>query len=574
MASGGSSRSTAVDVPSPSSPPPLQPRRSTRASFSNKPASVSSHMSEPPDSAAEPPSRPSLKALGKRPERQAEQNQPQQPELPASSDVQTASNVVKSAPPLSKPPPKKKSKAANHGQTEKTAPEEVTKRRVLPQRNRRGGPGVGSSAIDAMILDSQQKAYENQFIIPPDSIFVMTTDHRLVPEAPEGAEESHQSHFSKPEVQAATKEQAMIETPEFAPLPEGAAEIIDTSDAVYIKRHRKYETFEKRQRLREKETLQYEHFKLRERIDELRAMDASAFSGVSIPGSSASDAHPDHGEEAKRLMLKEAEELDRRYTILLPGSGDKKAHKKDGDDREGSHAGSTSDIGVPGSGGGIRLRLKRGKGSFPAHPTVATELPRDSEEVEAMVEDTLAPPDGTDHTDFKEDVGLDGADEHAAFDEGDYLVESDQEQDAFVPGGAPRKRSRVGNNERSGRSGSRRHSSPPVRKRIRLVTGPELSHSPNPPPDSASPAQLSHPPPSPSPLHWAPPPRAAPPPVPILIQTALKSITEPNAKRRQARRGQQPFGVPFAPIVDVFGEFELPSWIMEEGLEIRAAHGH
>ncbi|KAG8909117.1 hypothetical protein FRC01_007119, partial [Tulasnella sp. 417] len=476
MASGGSSRSTAVDVPSPSSPPPSQPRRSTRASFSNKPVSVSSHMSEPPDSAVESPSRPSLKALGKRPEQQAEQNQPQQPEPPA-SDVQTASNVVQSAPSLSKPPPKKKSKAAIHGQTEKAAPEEVTKRRVLPQRNRRGGPGIGSSAIDAMILESQQKAYENQFIIPPDAIFVITTDHRLAPEAPEGAEENHQSHFSKPEVQAAAKEQAMIETPEFAPLAEGAAvgsrlrartlseEIIDSSDAVYIKRHRKYETFEKRQRLREKETLQYEHFKLRERIDELRSMDASAFSAISIPGSSASDVHPDHGEEAKRLMLKEAEELDRRYTILLPGSGDKKGHKKDGEDREGSLAGSTSDIGVPGSGGGIRLRLKRGKGSFPVHPTAATELPRDSEEVEAMVEDTLVPVEGTDHTESKEELAVDGGDLHATFDEADYLVESDQ--DFSVPGNTLRKRGRGGNNVRGG---SRRHSSPPLRKRIRLVT--------------------------------------------------------------------------------------------------------
>lgn len=541
-------------------------------------------MSDPPDSAAGPPSRPSLKALGKRPERQAEQNQPQQQELPA-SDVRTTADIVQIAPPLSKPPPKKKSKVGNHGQTEKAAPEEATKRRVLPQRNRRGGPGVGSSAIDTMILDSQQKTYDNQFIIPPDAIFVITTDHRLVPDAPEGAEESHQSHFSKPEVQAASKEQAMIETPEFAPLAEGAAvgsrlrartlpeEVIDTSDGVYIKRHRKYETFEKRQRLREKETLQYEHFKLRERIDELRAMDPSAFSGILIPGSSASDAHPDHGEEAKRLMLKEAEELDRRYTILLPGSGEKKGHKKDGEDRESSLAGSTSDVGgVPGSGGGIRLRLKRGKGSFPLLPAAATELPRDSEEVEALVEDTLVHPEATDHTEFKEEIEVDEGDEHGTFDGGDYLVDSEQEQDAPAIAGTRRKRSRGGNTEHSGRGGSRRLSSPPVRKRLRLVTGPAPSNSPNPPPGSASPAHLSHPLPSPSPLHSAPPTRTAPLPVPILVQAALQSkpVAEPNARRRQAPRGQQPFGAPFPPVVDVYGEFELPSWIMEEGLEIRA----
>src|ERR1700760_4277666 len=52
---------------------------------------------------------------------------------------------------------------------------------------------------------------------------------------------------------------------------------IDTSDAAYEKRHRKYETFEKRQRLREKEKLKHEQYKLKERIEQLRALEPSAF---------------------------------------------------------------------------------------------------------------------------------------------------------------------------------------------------------------------------------------------------------------------------------------------------------
>lgn len=64
---------------------------------------------------------------------------------------------------------------------------------------------------------------ENQFIIPPDSTFVITTDSSQVPNLPEGGEDNHHSHFSRPEVQAAAMQQALIETPEFAPLQAGAA---------------------------------------------------------------------------------------------------------------------------------------------------------------------------------------------------------------------------------------------------------------------------------------------------------------------------------------------------------------
>ena len=70
---------------------------------------------------------------------------------------------------------------------------------------------------------------------------------------------------------------------------------MDTSDAAYEKRHRKYETFEKRQRLREKEKLKHEHYKLKERIEQLRAMDSSAF--LAIPASEFADT-PGFGADA------------------------------------------------------------------------------------------------------------------------------------------------------------------------------------------------------------------------------------------------------------------------------------
>jgi hypothetical protein len=115
----------------------------------------------------------------------------------------------------------------------------------------------------------------------------------------------------------------------------------DTSDAVYEKRHRKYELIEKRQRLREKEKLKHEQYKLKERIEQLRSMDGSAF--LSLPSSSFSpipirsneeddeesvanllkvhaDSTPTHseGERRRKEMLDLALALEERYRALLP----------------------------------------------------------------------------------------------------------------------------------------------------------------------------------------------------------------------------------------------------------------
>ena len=130
--------------------------------------------------------------------------------------------------------------------------------------------------------------------------------------------------------------------------------LADTSDATYEKRHRKYETFEKRQRLREKEKLKHEQYKLKERIDQLRGMDGNAF--LSLPaslfrplGTSALQegdgsanipivvdddidaglhdlpgihvngaALHNEGERRRKEILETAANLEERYRVLLP----------------------------------------------------------------------------------------------------------------------------------------------------------------------------------------------------------------------------------------------------------------
>ena len=130
--------------------------------------------------------------------------------------------------------------------------------------------------------------------------------------------------------------------------------LADTSDATYEKRHRKYETFEKRQRLREKEKLKHEQYKLKERIEQLRGMDGSAFltlpvslfrpvgtpasqegdgsvEGPSVAGNDGDTglqtlpgihvngaALHNEGERRRVEILETAAGLEERYRVLLP----------------------------------------------------------------------------------------------------------------------------------------------------------------------------------------------------------------------------------------------------------------
>ncbi|KAF8899054.1 hypothetical protein BD779DRAFT_56372 [Infundibulicybe gibba] len=229
-------------------------------------------------------------------------------------------------------------------------------KRILPSRSRRGGPGVGSCDADLLILDTQKRKLEHEPLIPIDTPFILTTNNALVAESSNATKlgiNAHANHryFDRPEVLRAYREQQIIQTPEFINVadipsvggrfrPRGLEdETADTSDAAYEKRHRKYESFEKRQRLREKEKLKYEQYKLKERIEQLRAMDGGAF--LTLPASSFSPAPPRideeqddddedededadttaayrEGERRRSEMLDIASGLEERYRVLLP----------------------------------------------------------------------------------------------------------------------------------------------------------------------------------------------------------------------------------------------------------------
>ncbi|KAF8846083.1 hypothetical protein BDN67DRAFT_890992 [Paxillus ammoniavirescens] len=228
-------------------------------------------------------------------------------------------------------------------------------KRVLPSRSRRGGPGIGSCDVDLMILDAQKRRLDNEPLIPADTPFLLTTNSALLQSSSSRPSSfglnslANQRYFDRPDVMKAYREQLNIQTPEFTFLSEDASvggrfrprssgeDCADTSDATYEKRHRKYETFEKRQRLREKEKLKHEQYKLKERIEQLKAMDGSAFlglpatsfslpagtsddeTGITLPGAHINGAAIYHeGERRRQEMLEVASMLEERYRTLLP----------------------------------------------------------------------------------------------------------------------------------------------------------------------------------------------------------------------------------------------------------------
>ncbi|KAI6163894.1 hypothetical protein EDD17DRAFT_440613 [Pisolithus thermaeus] len=251
-------------------------------------------------------------------------------------------------------------------------------KRVLPSRPRRGGPGIGSCDVDLMILDAQRRRFDNEPLIPADTPFLLTTDSTYLDDSGcantfQQSTVARQRYFDRPDVIKAYREQQIIQTPEFTLLPEDASVggrfrprssveqvSVDISDAAYEKRHRKYETFEKRQRLREKEKLKHEQYKLKERIEQLRAMDSSAF--LALPASSfplpretdhtadgvgsslhanGASAHSE-GERRRQQMLEVASMLEERYRTLLPS--DKKLADLKTASRQSSVNLSSSDV--------------------------------------------------------------------------------------------------------------------------------------------------------------------------------------------------------------------------------------
>ncbi|KAL0068630.1 hypothetical protein AAF712_004346 [Marasmius tenuissimus] len=239
---------------------------------------------------------------------------------------------------------------------------QLPQRRVQPSRSRRGGPGVGvgNCETDQMILDTNRRKPENEPLIPENARFFLTTNPVLAPPEitfqPPSLLNIHanERYFDRPELLKAIRQQQEIETPEYENIsetdtvggrfrPRGSEDgIADTSDAAYERRHKKYEGFEKRVRLREKEKLKHEQYKLQQRIEQLRAMDYTAFLSLpasefspapgrledddhdgpaisSLPGAHVNGAAAMHEAERRRAeMLNVAEALEERYKLLLP----------------------------------------------------------------------------------------------------------------------------------------------------------------------------------------------------------------------------------------------------------------
>lgn len=213
-----------------------------------------------------------------------------------------------------------------------------------------------------MILDTYKRREENEPLIPEQTPFILTTSLDVISDDPGPSfsygtitlnTTSNQRYFDRPEVLKAYREQQVIQTPEFVNIAEnpsvggrfrpraGEESAMDTSDAAYEKRHKKYETFEKRLRLREKEKLKHEQYKLKERIEQLRSMDASAFLTLPDdafplpPGQSQTDHDSEslngthhEGERRRNEMLTVALGLEERYRVLLPPDRSYKKYEK------------------------------------------------------------------------------------------------------------------------------------------------------------------------------------------------------------------------------------------------------
>ncbi|KAF8600901.1 hypothetical protein BDV93DRAFT_257619 [Ceratobasidium sp. AG-I] len=213
----------------------------------------------------------------------------------------------------------------------------VTRTRVMPSRQRRGTTayGIGSNPIDAMVIEAQQRAAEQVPIVEPDAVFVITTDPKGLPVAGPssggvGTRKEGDKYFEREEVAESVRQQAIIQTPEYCLLSEvyqpssrlrtrTEVEGFDSSDAAYERLHRKPEMFEKRQRRREKDKLEHERYKLKERVEQLRTMDLHHFRALLPPNHPTSGSDPTSElETVRNELLAHADDLIRRYDVLLP----------------------------------------------------------------------------------------------------------------------------------------------------------------------------------------------------------------------------------------------------------------
>ncbi|OAX40058.1 hypothetical protein K503DRAFT_864912 [Rhizopogon vinicolor AM-OR11-026] len=445
--------------------------------------------------------------------------------------------------------------------SENNASMKPRQKRVLPSRSRRGGPGIGSCDVDLMILDAQRRRFENEPLIPADAQFLLTTDSTLVPQPSSFTgfglnSHANQRYFDRPDVIQAYREQQIIQTPEFTNLPEDASvggrfrprvsaeipESVDTSDTVYEKRHRKYETFEKRQRLREKEKLKHEQYKLKERIEQLRAMDGSAFLGLPdasfpvLPGAVQDEdghyeSHPgasvngavvyNEGDRRRQEMLEIASKLEERYRTLLPS--EKKSYF---DQKKASR-----------------------QGSVLIHPS--TEIrPQEESIVNGRLSEVTVPPKASTSLVLK------------------IKVPKQSRSVSVTPLPKPITRPLSS-------SPSKSKSYSPAKPISRASSDTESVESERP----RKRARPSHPDqtysPSSTPEHAPRPsyPGPAPKPEPcVLMQAAVRNSSAPSA--RKTHRHVTAFGTKVPQEIEVVRDFKLPEWIIPAQLDYMDSMGH
>ena len=116
--------------------------------------------------------------------------------------------------------------------------------RVLPSRSSRRALGGGSSLVDELVLDAQQRSglihrfsafmdiahvyllsssAANQPILRESAVFLLTTDSALVPPPTMEVTDHNPSVLSATSIQRTENEKNIIETPDFSILPESSA---------------------------------------------------------------------------------------------------------------------------------------------------------------------------------------------------------------------------------------------------------------------------------------------------------------------------------------------------------------
>ncbi|CAG8665754.1 8168_t:CDS:2, partial [Gigaspora rosea] len=103
------------------------------------------------------------------------------------------------------------------------------------------------------------------------------------------------------------------------------AQEVDTSDAIYEKRHRKHELAEKKLKNREREKLEYERYQQQLAVEKLRNTDSKSLISIAALRSQDSTSDASKLETVHKKLLKEAEDQLARYDSLGLGGKKRKA---------------------------------------------------------------------------------------------------------------------------------------------------------------------------------------------------------------------------------------------------------